>query len=344
MNINSNQNTQRNTWLDVLKIFAAFLVVFQHSTSHIWTSHPVDTFTWKLTHICFLFSRTAVPLFFMCSGTGMLQKEHSISKIFQNNIYNLLKIYISWMLIYGITDCIFLFQEGLASPRTCINAIIKNVIFGHYHTWFILALISLYLITPFLFQITRNENNTQYFLIISVIFTILFPCVRSFGFLERLANTLDNFYMNFVYGYVLYFVVGYYISTLPWKKIYTYIAIAVLLISFSFAGIYSMQISITLNAPQQEIFSEFSPFMFLTAISIFSIFKGLEPKLTSHKIIKVLLSYGFAIYLMHPLFLSCIQKLSGLYAFAGAFALYLFCIFISFLISKSKLISKFLLR
>ena len=341
---NSKQNVPRSTWLDLLKIFAAFLVVFQHSTSHIWTSHPVDTFTWKLTHFFFLFSRTAVPLFFMCSGAGMLQKEHSISKIFHKNIFNLLKIYIAWMIIYGITDCISLFQEGLASPRTCMNAIIKNIIFGQYHTWFILALISLYLITPFLFQITRKKENIQYFLFISIIFTIIFPCVRYFGFLERLANTLDNFYMHFVYGYVLYFVAGYYISILPWKKMYTYISVITLLIGFSFAGIYSMQLSITLNAPQQEIFSEFSPFMFLSVISIFSIFKGLEHKLTSHKIIKVLISYGFAIYLMHPLFLSYVQQLHGLYAFVGAFALYLFCIFISFLISKSKFLSKFLLR
>ena len=248
------------------------------------------------------------------------------------------------MIIYGITDCISLFQEGLASPRTCMNAIIKNIIFGQYHTWFILALISLYLITPFLFQITRKKENIQYFLFISIIFTIIFPCVRYFGFLGRLANTLDNFYMHFVYGYVLYFVAGYYISTLPWKKIYTYISIIILLICFAFAGIYSMQLSITLNAPQQEIFNEFSPFMFLSVISIFSIFKGLEHKLTSHKIIKVLISYGFAIYLMHPLFLSYVQQLHGLYAFVGAFVLYLFCIFISFLISKSKFLSKFLLR
>lgn len=344
MNTNTTQNISRSIWLDALKIFAAFLVVFQHSTSHVWTSYSINTFPWRLTHVFFLFSRTAVLLFFMCSGAGMLRKEHSISEIFRKNIYNLLKIYLSWMLIYGLADCISLFREGLAAPRTCINALIKNIIFGQYHTWFILALISLYLITPFLFQITRTKENTRYFLFISIIFTIIFPCIRSFGFLERLANTLDNFHMHFVYGYVLYFVAGYYISTLPWKKIYTYISVIVFFISFSFACIYSMKLSVASNTPQQEIFSEFTPLMFLTVISIFSIFRGLEHKLTFHKITRVITGYGFAVYLMHPLFLGYIQQLSGLYAFVGAFALYFFCLFISFLISKSKLLSKLLLR
>lgn len=344
MKTNNIPYKTHSAWLDAMKIFAAFLVVFQHSTSHVWTAYPIDTFTWKLTHIFFLFSRTAVLLFFMCSGAGMLQKEHSVSQIFSKNIFLLLKIYISWMLIYGIRDCISLFQEGLATPRTCINAVIKNIIFGQYHTWFILALISLYLITPFLFQITRTKENTLYFLLISIIFTIIFPCIRSFGFLSRLADTLDNFHMNFVYGYVLYFIAGYYINTIFWQKIYTYIAVITFFISFSFASIYSMNLSISLNAAQQEVFSEFSPFMFLSVISVFSIFKGLEHRFTYNNIVKTLISYGFAIYLMHPLFLPCVKQLNGIYAFPGALILYLFCIFISFLISKSKVLSKFLLR
>lgn len=344
MNTLSPQDKSRNIWLDILKIFSAFLVVFQHSTSHIWTTYPVDTLTWKLTHIFFLFSRTAVPLFFMCSGVGMLQKEHTISQIFRKNICNLLKIYISWMLIYGIFSCFSLFRENLATPRTCINAIVKNIVFGQYHTWFLFALAGLYLITPFLYQITRQRYNTLYFLIISILFTIIIPSLRSFEFLERLSNTLDNFYMHFVYGYVLYFIAGYYISTLSFKKHYIYIAVMTFLVSFGFACMYSMNWSIQLNSPQQEIFNEFSPCMFLCVISIFSMFKGLEYKFVSKRIIQLLIGYGFAIYLMHPLFLSYVKKLTGLYAFGGAFLLYLLCIFICLLISKNKFLSKFFLR
>ena len=343
MNTNYLQDKSRNTWLDILKIFSAFLVVFQHSTSHVWTTYPVDTFTWKLTHIFFLFSRTAVLLFFMCSGAGMLQKEHTMSKIFCKNIFNLIKIYIAWMLIYGIFSCFSLFRENLATPRTCINAIIKNIIFGQYHTWFLLALISLYLITPFLYQITRHTHNTLYFLMISIVFTIIFPCFDSFTFLDRLSNTLDNFHMHFVYGYVLYFVTGYYISTLSIKKHHIYVSLITFFIAFSFACLYSMNVSIHSNAPQQEIFSEFSPCMFLCVVSIFSFFKGLDYKFVPSKIIKSLIGYGFAIYLMHPLFLPYVKKLPGLYAFGGAVLLYFLCIFICYLISKMKWLSKFLL-
>lgn len=341
--ISSNMN-KRYVWLDILKICATFFVVLQHSISHVWTNFAIDSFTWKVTHIFFLFSRTAVPLFFMCSGAGMLQKEHTIKKIFKKNIFYVLKIYMTWMLIYGLFDCISLFKEGLATPRTCINAIIKCFIFGEYHTWFLLALVSLYLITPFLHQITKNIIHMQYFLIISIIFTVIIPFMNSFDFLTRLSDTFNNFHMHFVYGYVLYYVCGYYISNLSWKKSYNYIAFLILILSFGFACIYSLNQSIVKNSPSQEIFNEFSPFMFLSVISIFCIFKGLNLNFIPSHIVSNLSHYGFAIYLMHPLFLSYINQLNGLFAFGGTILLYILCLIICSVISKNQLLSKLLLH
>lgn len=343
MNTNTTQTTSRNSLLDALKIISTFLVIFNHSTSHVWTSYTIDTFTWKFLHFFFLFCRVSIPIFFMCSGAGMLRKEHSISKIFQKNIFQLLKIYVVWMLVYGIVSCVSLFRENLATPRTCINALIKNVIFGQYHTWFLLTLLSLYLITPFLSQITRTTAHTRYFLILSAIFTIVFPCLRRFQSLDRLTNTLNNFDMHFVYGYILYYVAGYYLATLPWKKIYSYISVVVFILSYGFTYFYSMKVSLANNAPYQETFSEFSPFMFLTAISLFCAMRGLENKFTS-PLIRPLIGYGYALYLMHPLFLPYVQKLPGLYAILGAFGLYLGCLLICFFLSKSKLLSYLFLK
>ena len=159
------------------------------------------------------------------------------------------------MLVYGIVSCVSLYQDNLASFRTCVNALVKSLIFSQYHTWFILTLLSLYLITPFLCQIVRDKESMHFFLILSVIFTLFLPCLNSFGFLDRLTNTLNNFNMHFVYGYVLYYVAGYYLTTLPRKKIYNYIAIFFLLISFGSTYLYSMNVSITSSEPYQKIFS-----------------------------------------------------------------------------------------
>ncbi|MBR3606844.1 MAG: acyltransferase [Lachnospiraceae bacterium] len=343
MNSNNIPTSSRSTWMDCIKIIATFLIMVNHGVSHVWTSHPIDTFTWKIIHMFFLMSRIAVPLFFICSGAGMLRKEHSISQIFIKNIFRLLKIYVAWMLVYGAIDCISLFPKHLASPRTCINAFVKSIIFGQYHTWFILTLLSLYLITPFLFQITRTRESMNYFLILSFIFTILFPWIRSLSIFSRLTETLDNFNMNFVCGYTLYYVAGHYICTIPWKKVYSQIAAIIFFISFGITYVSSMNLSITSNVPYQDSFMELSPLMTIISLSAFCIFRGLDEQLKS-RIIKPLITYGFALYLMHPLFLQYVQKLSGLYTLCGTVALYFSCVYICFLISRSKLLSRLLLR
>lgn len=343
MNSNMMPTPSRYNWMDALKVFSTFLIFFNHGISHVWLSHPMNTFTWKFTHFIFLLSRIAVPLFFMCSGAGMLRKAHPTSQIFKKNIFQLLKIYICWMLVYGIVSCISLYQENLATLRTCVNAIIKSILFGQYHTWFILTLLSLYLITPFLFLITRTRENMQYFLILSLFFSVLLPYLGSFSFLDRLTNTMNNFNMHFVYGYILYYVAGYYISTVSWKKTYNYVAAVIFVLSFSFTYLYSLNISITTNTPYQEIFNELSPLLVLTVFSVFSIFKGLDKHLTFN-LLKPLTGYGYALYLMHPLFLIYIQQLSGGFVFPGIIVLYLFCVLICYSISKSIILSKLFLK
>lgn len=153
--------------------------------------------------------------------------------------------------------------------------------------------------------------------------------------------------MNFVYGYVLYYVAGYYLTTLPRKKFYRYIAIFIFIISFGFAYLYSTNISIVSNEPYQMIFSELSPFTFMAASSVFYLFTGAQNETSKHlnpNLLRTLTYYGYALYLMHPLFLKYIQQLSGLLVFVGVISLYLLCLLICYLISKSKLLSRLLLK
>lgn len=336
-------STTHNTWINTLKVLSTFLVITNHSISHVWTNHAINTPTWKIIHFFILFSRISIPLFFMCSGAGMLRKENSFKKIFTHNIFNILRIYVAWMLIYGIIECISLFQRDIATFRICFNELIKCILFGHYHTWFILTLLGLYLITPFLFQITRTKENIVYFLLVSFIFTIILPWLQTISYFSRLTDTLNNFNMYFVYGYVLYYVMGYYLYTIPKKKTYAYFSTIVLILSLGFAYIYSMKLSISSGTPYQECFMEFTPLMFFASTSLFYIFKDKENIFLS-RLIKTLIGYGFGLYLMHPLLLKYVQQLFGLYAFAGTFLLYTSCVMICFFFSKNKILSKLFLK
>ena len=331
-------------WINIIKIVSAFLVVMQHSISSAWSTLSPDTPSWFFINFVFILSRSAVPLFFMCSGAGMLQREHTIKEILHKNIFQLLKVYLSWMLIYGACSAVSLIQEGLGTPRTIFNAFVKKLIFGEYHTWFVLALISLYLITPFLYKITQDAALLKYFLILSVLFTIVLPLTGYFGFLDRLTATFSNFNMHFVVGYVLYYVLGYYISQLNWQKMYSRITILLFVVSYVSAFLLSSMYSVSTQTAHQEMYGEFTPLGFLFTITLFGLIRILFANSSSNLVAKKLLSYGIAIYLMHPLFLEFIAPLNGLTKIIGAILIYLVCLFISFLIDKTKFASKYLLK
>lgn len=331
-------------WLDLLKIGAAFLVVLQHSISGIWTSLLPNTITWKIINFLFILSRSSVPVFFMCSGAGMLCKQRSISDVIKKNIFQLIKLYISWMLFYGFIASISLVDEGLASFSTIRNAFIKEVIFGEYFTWFIFALIGLYLITPFLSVIIQNKQLLQYFIALSVLFTIIIPLTGYFPCLNRLTENLNNFHMHFVVGYVLYYVLGYYISQMDWKKQYTIITIILFAISYIAAFLFSCFHSIQKGMASQEIYGEFMPLGFLINLSVFALFKAFSKYISSNGFSRKLVHYGIGVYLMHPLFLGNMVYFNDLYRILGAVLLYLVCVLICVLIDKSKLLSKLFLK
>ena len=331
-------------WIDMLKIVAAFLVVLQHSISEIWTSLSPDTLTWQITNFLFILSRSAVPVFFMCSGAGMLCKSRTISDVFHKNIFQLIKLYTAWMLVYGFVASISLINEGLASFSTIRNAFIKKILFGEYFTWFIVALIGLYLITPFLSVIVQNKHLLQYFLVLSVLFTVIIPLTGYFPSLNRLTENINNFHMHFVVGYVMYYVLGYYISRANWKKQYTIITIFVLGVSCLTAFLFSCLYSSQKGTASQEIYGEFAPLGLLINVSVFALFKAFSKYISSNKISKRLVRYGIGIYFIHPLFLNRMTYFDDLYRILGAVLLYLFCILICFFIERSKLLTKLFLK
>lgn len=338
-----SNNSQHQTWIDFIKTTSTFMIVFQHSISTIWSTVSPEHILWKISHPLFLITHLPVLLFFMCSGCTMLKKERSISVLLKKNIFQILKIYCFWMLIYGLKSCISMYNEGIASFRTCFNALVKAVLFGHYHTWFIFTLIALYLITPFLYLIVQDKKRMEYFLILSIIFTILLPMLQPVDAFRRLTEALANFNMTFVTGYLLYYVAGYYISQISWTRLHTCFFVLLFIVSFSSCCLITMYQSVQTGTANFEIMGNFSLLAFLITISLFGIARGLE-KVSFPPLFSKLTVYGFAIYLMHPLFLEYIKPIQDFRIFIVIPVFYLFCLFICWLLSKNKLLSSLFIK
>lgn len=72
----------RKTYIEFLRIIAAFLVIVNHTNSRIFQSVPMSK-TWMLSITAFFASKIAVPLFLMIMGALLLQKQDSPKKSIQ---------------------------------------------------------------------------------------------------------------------------------------------------------------------------------------------------------------------------------------------------------------------
>lgn len=338
-------NENRCLWLDYLKVFLAFVIVMQHSISPSWTSLPTESIEWQIINIFFLFSKTAVPLFVMCSGIGMLSKERTIFTIWRKNIFHLLKAYICWMIVYGIYDLISLYTSGYTEARLYINALLKSVLFGRYHTWFIIMLLGLYMITPLLSAITQKKEHLQYFIVLSVIFTTILPIIQHFSQLSRLYDVIQNIHMNFVVGYSMYYLLGYYIFNYVPIKPFKH-PTAFFLIIFAGACFISSYLSVQTKIPNQEIFIDFSFIAVILNCLLMVLFRQLfeDPKSRIHFTGRLasLSKYGIVIYIIHPLFLWIIPEHADLMSLFYAVLIWIIALLVSIIIKKIPLINKFL--
>lgn len=302
-------------WIDLIKVFSSVLIVVNHSISKSYTTLPVSGFDWKVMNFVFMITRMGLPVFIMCSGAGMLTRERGIKEIWQKSILGLLKIYVGWMVIFGIKDVLQIWINGEnATPRVMINAFLKCILFGKYHTWFIFMLLGLYAITPLLYGIAQKKELLCYFLLLSAVFTLVLPMVSGVEKLSRVNNVIESICMQFVVGYTLYFLSGYFICHCmeeKWEK-YAEVLFAVSAV----AGLMiSMWMSERTGTPNQEVYVPFSVCGYLMSVSLMILFKkycGAERKSVIINKTASLQKYGIAVYLIHIMFVEMWTKESGM--------------------------------
>lgn len=76
----ANKAKARAAFLDFLRILAAFLVIVNHTNSHVFKAlTPADS-QWHWSILWYYVSKTAVPIFIMISGACLLGKQDSYAK------------------------------------------------------------------------------------------------------------------------------------------------------------------------------------------------------------------------------------------------------------------------
>ena len=234
-----------------------------------------------------------VPLFVMISGVLFLDPErnYNLKKLYSKNIKRMSIAFLLWSPFYGLTSCVFKSAE--------LKDILIRIVTGHVHLWFLFMIIGLYMIVPFLREITKSKFMRNYFLLLALIFASVIPqsisiiAEHSPEISEILRTVLNKFYFHFVLGYTGYFVLGYALDQVEISRKFEAVIYFAGLVSIIFFG---------------TTYGAFSLNSVIICVAIFILCKKHFPKgIKSAQILKFISGYCFGIYLSHPLFIGILK-------------------------------------
>lgn len=159
-----NSVNERKIELDVIRVIACFFVVVIHVAGYALEVMDPMTSNWMIRNFVVCAVRCAVPIFFMLSGTLFMDKEISIKILYEKYIFRIFVAWGFWSFLYAMIDYIACRKNGEASLGYFVSQFLK----GHYHMWFLAALLTAYIFLPILQQLVNacSEEQIKYLAVV----------------------------------------------------------------------------------------------------------------------------------------------------------------------------------
>lgn len=194
--------------LDMIRIVACLFVVVVHVAGYGIEIKTPSSIDWLIRNLVVCAVRCAVPLFFMISGTLFMERLISLDVLYKKYIARIAIAWAVWSVFYAGIDFIANMKNGSAG----ILYFAERFFSGHYHLWFLPALVVVYAFQPILMRFVVNcpEALLKYTGILVFIGVILKATLDPFmnGF-----TGWDNWWGNLEIPLasigILYFVIGY---------------------------------------------------------------------------------------------------------------------------------------
>lgn len=299
---------KREIYSDVLKIVSIFMVILIHILSpyrEMYYSQNGKFFL--LLSITDDFTRVAVPIFFMITGTFMLSKTtEKYSTYFKERVLKLLIPLLIASLFYYLYSNIK--GGGYISIVNFVRYFTNDTI--QYHLWFMYAIIMVYLLIPYL-QILVQDLDRKKLLNLIVLLAIVSNGFNTINlFTARYGHELlKGFVLPDIFAYINYLFIGYYISKIELNKKKRIILSIIFIVSM--CAMFFANRLFAINGPDDKMILSTSIFPILPAVSVYLFvkdwFKNRKvPKVLSSIIFKMS-SCVFYLYLVHAFLLDRIR-------------------------------------
>lgn len=309
LNKKEYKSYSRFYYFDFLRIISAFCVVLIHVSARYYYTLDVNSFKFKIAYYYNGLSRFAVPNFFMISGAVFLNRELTFETIYKKYINRILIHLFLWSIIYS--------SIHINYSKLDIKKILFTIINGHYHLWYLFAIIGFYINIPYKREIVKNRKLLSYFIFLNFIFVFIIPnyiYLLSYCSKETF-NLLTEINSKFGLGTFptnnFYFIFGHYLNTKKGIKTDFFI---IIYISGLIGLFFTTKISYSFSFIKKRKIIHFGGNylnIFFYSISIFLFFKRNFNHLYyigKINISKKLANYTFGIYLIHPLVMEIVEK------------------------------------
>lgn len=289
-------NYNRYIHFDILKIICSLSVIIIHVSAKYYIKSNINSFNFKISFFYNAISRFAVPNFFMISGALFLHRDISFKKMFNKYIKRIFINLLFWSIFFSLYSNSF---------NLDLNKLINKICKGHDHLWYLYATLELYMIVPFLRELSKNENLIKAFLYISFIFTFIIPNFKDvIYYCSKLLYNLLNYInskltLHYLKGNIFYFLLGYYLNCKIKINIYKEIIFYFFgILGFCFNTIILFRICIIQQKKLLKYFRALNLHILAFSISIFILAKIQFQKLNfiKNNIIIIISNYTFGIY------------------------------------------------
>ncbi len=236
-------NTQKNNTLELLKLFASYMVVFVHISFYGKMGITVDAL-----------ARFAVPFFFLVSGYYSYQITCKKIKKRIKNIFSLLVLSAICCSVFEIVVLLKYNTAGLielvnkcTDLSTYVNLVVFNMPVISGHLWYLLAVLYVYVVFYFVTKFNVKEKT-----VFALSFALLLLHILLGEGLSVLGIVLPiHFVRNFALMGIPFFALGLFVKkyenkfeSIPNYMIFAFIAIGVLETLFSrfFFGVNELYI------------------------------------------------------------------------------------------------------
>lgn len=308
------KNTNREYYLDVARVLSMISVIMIHVGAISWYDAPFSLYPWGIYNLFDLLSRYCVPVFLMISGYIFLNpdKDIPVKKIYTRYLPRLICAFLFWSFLYALITSGFLTQRTLSGGVGA--ALAHDTFWGHYHMWYMYLIVAFYILTPAVRPLATNRKALRYFLIVSYIFSYLIPNIQMISVVYKYTGPyLNRLEMQFISGYVFYFVAGYYFATEDFDKKQRKILYLVGALGFAFTLITTTSYMLINQYPNSTLHEYYTAGVPLFSIAVFVFFRyrfaDVNPDTKLMKVVMWMSKLSFGVYMAHDFGLIVFKKI-----------------------------------